>query len=114
MKANAPGGTPPIAARPTPPGIDTIPPRLFSSLPHHLGVRLSRGLGQVQRFILNELRALPAGYGVQLVDDSSSPIGSSSLRRAARSMESRGLVRLQYCLIDHRRRLVAYVRTEVG
>ena len=62
---------------------------------------MSRGLGSVQREILDALRALEPGSGVIVGD------GGSAYRRAAHGLAERGLVVLERRLVDGRFRLVA-------
>jgi|GEM_PF-4631904 len=63
---------------------------------------MSRGLGRVQRDILDELAAAPVDCGVAVGD------GGWSYRRAAHTLERRGLVRLVVQLDLGRRRLIAF------
>ena len=72
------------------------------------GGLVSRGFGPFQRLIVDELEALPEGFGVQLTVTGDSPVTSSSIRRAARLLELRGVVRLSSRLIDGRWHLVAH------
>ena len=69
---------------------------------------MSRGFGSKQRQILENLRALPTGYGVLLTDTEMTASESASFRRAARALEQVGLVRITKTLIDGRRHLVAH------
>lgn len=71
---------------------------------------MSRGLGTRQRLILDELEALPPGFGVRLSEDGNSHAEASALRRAAHSLARRGLVRLERRSLDGRSRLVVRLR----
>lgn len=67
---------------------------------------MSRGLGSVQRAIVEQLEALRPGMGV-LVGD-----GGWSTRRAVRGLERRQIVTLERKVAFGRVRLVARLRAE--
>lgn len=69
---------------------------------------MSRGPGVSQRLILDSLAVVADGCGVQVTDPDSTPAESVSLRRAARRLASLGRVRLEWRVIDGRRRLTAW------
>lgn len=71
---------------------------------------MSRGLGSRQRLILDELEALPPGFGVRLSDGVNTVAERSALRRAAHSLARRGLVTLERKSLEGRSRLVARLR----
>lgn len=62
---------------------------------------MSRGLGRVQRDLLEQLRARNHGAGILPGEN------GGNTRRAARGLERRGLVKLEKMLIWGRWRLVA-------
>lgn len=61
---------------------------------------MSRGLGVVQRAMLEAVEAEPPGVGL-LVGD-----GGWGYRRAARQLADRGLIRTRYVIDGGRRRLL--------
>lgn len=90
------------------PGLPVFSPRrFFHSALRHLGGMMSRGLGAIQRLIVDELALHPAGAAV-LVGD----IGANG-RRAAYSLQRRGVVRLEIRLFEGRHRLAAALASPV-
>jgi hypothetical protein len=69
---------------------------------------MSRGLGVVQRLIVDELALHPAG-SIVLVGDA-----GANGRRAAYSLERRGLVRLERRFYEGRLRLAAALANAAG
>jgi len=70
---------------------------------------VSRGFGSKQQQILDDLRALPKGYGVLLTDTEMTAADSASFRRAAHALERLKLIRITKQLIDGRLHLVAHL-----
>jgi len=70
---------------------------------HHLEAvtNMSRGLGETQRAILEQLHGMNAGAGVLVGDN------GGNTRRAAHALAARGLVTLEYLTVYGRVRLVA-------
>ena len=75
---------------------------------------MSRGLGSCQRFLLESFRAHPEGTGLVVTSVAESRSDAVSLRRAAHTLASRGLVRVARVLDQGARRVVIYQVKEQG
>lgn len=74
---------------------------------------MSRGPGVMQRLILESLAIVATTQGVQVTEPDHTPAESASLRRAAHRLAALGLVRLEWRVIDGRRRLTAWLPADL-
>ena len=73
---------------------------------------MSRGLGSCQRFLLESFSGHPEGSGLVVTSAAATRSDAVSLRRAAHSLASRGLVRLVSVCDQGSRRMVIYLMKE--
>lgn len=73
---------------------------------------MSRGLGSCQRFLLESFLSHPDGFGLVVTSAATTRSDAVSLRRAAHTLASRGLVRV-VSVFDHgSHRMVIYLVKE--